>query len=296
MLSTAWPAPAKLNLFLHITGRRHDGYHLLQTAFQFIDWRDQLDFKVHRRDEVRRGSVLVGVAPEQDLAVRAALKLKQYTGCGQGADIFVHKNIPPGGGLGGGSSDAATTLVALNHLWQTGCGPDELMRLGLELGADVPVFVQGRSAWAEGVGEKMTPLEPAEAVYLVIHPGCGVSTAGIFAADDLTRNTPAITIRDFLEGRGKNDCEAVVKRRYGEIRRALDWLGRYAPARLTGTGACLFAPFASQQAAAAVKAQAPAGWQARIVRGMNRSPLLDRLWHEARPGRPRGARDRTRQT
>ena len=223
--------------------------------------------------------------------MRAARGLKQHTGSGQGADIFVHKRIPPGGGLGGGSSDAATTLVALNHLWGTGCGMDELMRLGLELGADVPVFVRGHSAWAEGIGEKMTSLEPEEAVYLVIHPGSAVSTGGIFGAADLTRDTPAITIRDFLAGGGRNDCEAVVRRRYGEIAKALDWLGRYAPARLTGTGACVFAPFTDREAAARVKAQAPAGWQARIVRGMNRSPLLYRLAHESRPG----AQGRTRQ-
>ena len=291
MLSAAWPAPAKLNLFLHITGRRADGYHLLQTAFQFIDWRDSLDFKIHRRGEVRRASVLRDVPPERDLVVRAARGLKQHTGCAQGADIFVHKRIPPGGGLGGGSSDAATTLVALNHLWGTGCGLDELMRLGLELGADVPVFVRGRSAWAEGIGEKMTPLEPEEAVYLVIHPGCAVATAGVFGAADLTRNTPAITIRDFLAGGGKNDCEAVVRRHYSEVARALDWLGGFAPASLTGTGACVFAPFADRQIAARVKAQVPAGWQARIVQGLNRSPLLDRLARETRPG----LRGRTRQ-
>ena len=291
MLSASWPAPAKLNLFLHITGRRADGYHLLQTAFQFINWQDSLDFKIHRRGDIRRASVLRDVPPEQDLVVRAARGLKQHTGSGQGADIFVHKRIPPGGGLGGGSSDAATTLVALNHLWGAGCGLDELMRLGLALGADVPVFVRGRSAWAEGIGEKMTSLEPAEAVYLVIHPGSAVATAGVFEAADLTRNTPAITIRDFLAGGGKNDCEAVVRRRYGEVARALDWLGGFAPARLTGTGACVFAPFADCEAAARVKAQAPAGWQARIVRGMNRSPLLDRLAHETRPG----ARGRRRQ-
>ena len=291
MLSASWPAPAKLNLFLHITGRRADGYHLLQTAFQFIDWRDSLDFKVYRRGEIRRASGLRAVPPERDLAVRAARRLKQHTGSGQGADIFVHKRIPSGGGLGGGSSDAATTRVALNHLWGTGCDMAELMRLGLELGADVPVFVRGRSAWAEGIGEKMTPLEPEEAVYLVIHPGAAVATAGVFGAADLTRDTPAITIRDFLAGGGRNDCEAVVRRRHGKVARALDWLGGFAPASLTGTGACVFAPFADRQIAARVKAQAPAGWQARIVRGMNRSPLLDRLAHETRPG----ARGRTRQ-
>ncbi len=291
MLSTAWPAPAKLNLFLHITGRRDDGYHLLQTAFQFIDWQDSLDFKIHARAGITRASALKDVAPEQDLVVRAARRLKQHTGCGQGADIFVRKRIPLGGGLGGGSSDAATTLVALNHLWGTGCGTDELARLGLELGADVPVFVRARSAWAEGIGEKMTRLEPREAVYLVIHPGCSVATAAVFKAADLTRNTPAITIRDFLESGGVNDCEAVVRRLYGEVAKALDWLRGFAPARLTGAGACLFAAFANRRAAAAVKARAPARWQARIVQGMNRSPLLDRLSDEARRGRPYDARN-----
>ena len=205
MLSAAWPAPAKLNLFLHITGRRDDGYHLLQTVFQFVDLQDEIDFTITAQDVVNRVSDLPGVAVKDDLVVRAAYKLKQYTDSKKGVDINVLKRIPEGGGLGGGSSDAATTLVALNHLWKTGCSVDELAELGLELGADVPVFIRGHAAWAEGVGEKIAPVTPKECVYLVIHPGCSIATADIFGANDLTRNTPAITIRDFLEQGGSND-------------------------------------------------------------------------------------------
>lgn len=277
MLSSSWPAPAKLNLFLHITGRRSDGYHLLQTVFQFIQLDDEIDFTILKEDIVTRSSTMPGVDVEDDLVVRAARLLKEKTGCQLGVDINVTKRIPEGGGLGGGSSDAATTLVALNELWKTGLSNNELASLGLSLGADVPVFIYAQAAWAEGVGENLTPIEPEESWYLLVHPGCSVATAEVFNADDLTRNTTAITIRDFLERGGRNDCESVVRNRYKEVAKALDWLGEYAPTKLTGTGACLFAPFSNEHEATAVKEQLPDVWQGYVVKGMNNSPLLERL-------------------
>jgi 4-diphosphocytidyl-2-C-methyl-D-erythritol kinase len=277
MLSSAWPAPAKLNLFLHITGQRTDGYHLLQTVFQFIQLADDIDFTILESDTVVRSSILTDVAADDDLVVRAARCLKENTGCQLGVDIKVNKRIPTGGGLGGGSSDAATTLVALNELWRCGLSTEELAGLGLSLGADVPVFIHGFAAWAEGVGEDLTPIEPEESVYLVVHPGCSVATATVFNTEDLTRNTSTITIRDFLERGGINDCESVVRKHYKEVANALDWLAEFAPARLTGTGACLFAPFPDFHAATAVKEQLPDNWQGYVVKGMNKSPLLERL-------------------
>ncbi len=277
MLSSAWPAPAKLNLFLHITGRREDGYHFLQTVFQFIQLEDEIDFTILESDTVQRSSVMSGVDAEDDLVVRAARMLKEKTGCQLGVDINVKKRIPEGGGLGGGSSDAATTLVALNELWGCGLSTKELADMGLSLGADVPIFIHAHAAWAEGVGEDITSMEPDESWYLVIHPGCSVATETIFNAHDLTRNTSTITIRDFLERGGVNDCESVVRKHYSEVAKALDWLAEYAPAKLTGTGACLFAPFSDEQEAIAVKEQLPDVWQGYVVKGINRSPLLERL-------------------
>ncbi|MBL1143041.1 MAG: 4-(cytidine 5'-diphospho)-2-C-methyl-D-erythritol kinase [Proteobacteria bacterium] len=277
MLSSAWPAPAKLNLFLHITGRRADGYHLLQTVFQFIQLQDEIDYTILESDVVHRRSTMSGVDAEDDLVVRAARSLKEKTNCKLGVDINVKKRIPDGGGLGGGSSDAATTLVALNELWETGLSTKELAQVGLSLGADVPVFIHAHATWAEGVGEDFTSIEPEESWYLVVHPGCSVATAEIFSTDDLTRNTPAITIRDFLEGGGRNDCESVVRNHYKEVAKALDWLSGFAPAKLTGTGACLFAPFSDEQQAQTVKQQLPVRWQGYVVKGMNKSPLIERL-------------------
>jgi 4-diphosphocytidyl-2-C-methyl-D-erythritol kinase len=280
MLSSAWPAPAKLNLFLHITGRREDGYHLLQTVFQFIQLEDEIDFTILDNDVVERSSILPGVDAEDDLVVRAARLLKEKTACQLGVDINVTKRIPEGGGLGGGSSDAATTLVALNELWQTGLSTEELAKMGLSLGADVPVFIHAHAAWAEGVGENFMPIEPEESWYLVIHPGCSVATAEVFNTTDLTRNTPAITIRDFLERGGLNDCEFVVRNHYKEVANALDWLAKFAPAKLTGTGACIFASFSDEQEALTVKQQLPENWQGYVIKGLNRSPLLERLTAE----------------
>ncbi|HEY0339593.1 MAG TPA: 4-(cytidine 5'-diphospho)-2-C-methyl-D-erythritol kinase, partial [Steroidobacteraceae bacterium] len=239
-VETQWPAPAKLNLFLHVTGRRPDGYHELQTVFQLIDLCDTVSLSVTDDGRIERPAGPVGVDADSDLTVRAAKALQAATGCRAGASIRIAKRIPMGGGLGGGSSDAATVLLALNHLWGCGLSVDELARVGLPLGADVPVFVRGSSAWAEGVGEQLVPVELPQHWYVVIHPGVGVPTRDVFQSPDLTRNTPVITIRAFFGPGGssasRNDCEPVVRARYPEVADALSWLGNFAPARLTGTG------------------------------------------------------------
>lgn len=271
---TTWPAPAKLNLFLHIVGRRPDGYHLLQTVFQFIDYCDTLSFTPRDDGRITRGSGPAGVTAEQDLTVRAARLLREQAGVSTGVDIQITKRLPLGAGLGGGSSDAATTLVALNRLWNIGWETERLAALGLRLGADVPVFVRGRAAWGEGIGEILTPLDLPEPWYLLLIPPVNVSTAAIFAAADLTRDTPPITIPDFLSGRVRNDCEALVRRTHPEIDRALSWLSQHAEARLTGTGAALFARFDSERDARAVLVQAPQEWRGIVARGLNRSPLI----------------------
>ncbi|RMG32773.1 MAG: 4-(cytidine 5'-diphospho)-2-C-methyl-D-erythritol kinase [Gammaproteobacteria bacterium] len=278
--STGWPAPAKLNLMLRVTGRRPDGYHTLQTVFQFVGLVDELAFRPRPDGRIERVEVLQDVRSEEDLTLRAARLLQRATGVTQGVDIRLRKRIPMGGGLGGGSSDAATTLVALDRLWGCGLGEERLAELGLTLGADVPVFVRGRAAWAEGVGECIEPIELDQPWYLVIAPACHVSTAAVFAAPELTRDSSAITIRAFVAGDHRNDCLPVVRERYPEVAQALEWLGKYSEARLTGTGACVFAEFADKQAAQAVQARLPDGWRGWVVRGMNRSPLLARLGRE----------------
>ncbi|HEY0634677.1 MAG TPA: 4-(cytidine 5'-diphospho)-2-C-methyl-D-erythritol kinase [Gammaproteobacteria bacterium] len=272
-----WPAPAKLNLFLHITGRRTDGYHLLQTVFQFLDYSDELHFTVRSDGAIRRTSELPGVPAETDLVVRAAQLLQRESGTHLGADISVTKRLPLGGGLGGGSSDAATVLVALNQLWRTGLTEEQLAILGLKLGADVPVFVHGLATWAEGVGEQFTPVELPEPWFVVLVPAVSVSTAEIFGAPELTRDSPPITIRAFLTGEGGNVCESVVRNRYPAVAAALDWLGQHRCARMTGTGACVFAAFDSEAHARQVFATRPAGLEGFVARGCNRSPLLARL-------------------
>jgi 4-diphosphocytidyl-2-C-methyl-D-erythritol kinase len=272
-LPGAWAAPAKLNLFLHIVGRRADGYHLLETVFQLLDFGDSLEFEPTSDPAVRRLGQVKGVPEEADLTVRAAELLRQRAGYGGGVRIRIEKRLPLGGGLGGGSSDAATTLVALNRIWRLALSEDELAGLGLELGADVPVFVRGLSAWAEGVGERLTPLELPERWYLVVHPGVAVSTAAIFQDPELTRDCPHSTIADFVAGRGGNVCEPVVRRLYPEVDAALDWLGARAPARLTGTGACVFAAFDGREEAERVLGELPARWRGFVARGCNRSPL-----------------------
>ena len=278
---TQWPAPAKLNLFLHVTGRRQDGYHELQTLFQLIDLNDTVSLTVREDGRIERPSGPVGVDPDSDLTVRAAKALQAATGSGLGASISISKRIPMGGGLGGGSSDAATVLLALNHLWRCGLSVDELARLGLPLGADVPVFVRGSSAWAEGVGERLVPVELPERWFVVVHPGVAVPTKDVFQSPELTRNSPVITIRAFFGPGGssasRNDCEPVVRARYAEVADALDWLGNFAPARLTGTGSCIFAAFGSAIEAERVAARAPDRWRAFVARGLNVSPVMGRL-------------------
>ncbi|MGD2137768.1 MAG: 4-(cytidine 5'-diphospho)-2-C-methyl-D-erythritol kinase [Gammaproteobacteria bacterium] len=275
--SGPWPAPAKLNLFLHITGRRADGYHELQTLFQFLEHGDRLYFDVVRAGTVQLAGTPAGVPAAADLSARAASLLREAAGTGAGVTIYNDKRLPVGGGLGGGSSDAATTLVVLNRLWSLGLDSRELAALGLRLGADVPVFVHGHAAWAEGVGEILTPVTPPEPWFLVIIPPVTVSTADIFSDVQLTRDTPRTKIPDLLDGAGRNDCEAVVRRRYPQVAEALDWLKAYAPARLTGTGGCVFAAFDTQAGARAAADRLPAKWSGFVARGVNRSPLLNAL-------------------
>ena len=270
-----WPAPAKLNLMLRVLGRRPDGYHRLQTVFQFIDEKDLLFFEPRPDGRIRRVSTLAGVPEESDLVVRAARLLQERAGIRLGADIRVDKRLPLGGGLGGGSSNAATTLVALNRIWGAGLNRQELMDLGLTLGADVPVFVFGRAAWGEGVGEELTPLDLPEPWYLVLVPSCEIATGTVFADEKLTRNSTRVTIRDFLAGDDRNDCLVVVRRRYLEVATALDWLAGVGKPRLTGTGACVFCTFASENQARAACSAVPPRFSAFVARGMNRSPLLE---------------------
>lgn len=287
MSTTVWPAPAKLNLFLHVLGRRDDGYHDLQTVFQFIDLEDRISLYVRPDGCVRRTSAHAQVDEDADLVVRAGRLLKQETGTSLGADISVDKRIPLGAGLGGGSSDAATTLLGLNKVWNLGLGSDDLAALGLRLGADVPVFVHGLAAWAEGVGERLQPVELETPWYLVINPGCSVSTQSVFSHPALTRDSPALRIRDFLPPGGgpvlslralldsaRNDCEAVVRALYPEVDEVLRWLSRCGDARMTGTGASVFAPFAERAQAQQWLQSLPDAWNGFVARGMNRSAVL----------------------
>jgi 4-diphosphocytidyl-2-C-methyl-D-erythritol kinase len=280
MLTAAWPAPAKLNRFLHIVGRRADGYHLLQTIFQFIDRCDYLSFAIQPDGLIARQGEVAGVAATEDLVTKTAHLLQKTCGVTQGVIITLDKRLPIGGGLGGGSSDAATTLVALNYYWRTGLSLEQLATLGLQLGADVPVFVGGRAAWGEGVGEQLTPIALDEPWFVVLTPACSVSTALIFNDSQLTRNSRPITIHDFIAGKASNDCTAVVYRRYPEIAAAANWLSRFSKSYLTGTGACVFAPFPDRQAAQAVIKQLPSSVSGFVTRGLNRSPLHERLQRE----------------
>ncbi|ATZ94552.1 MULTISPECIES: 4-(cytidine 5'-diphospho)-2-C-methyl-D-erythritol kinase [Dickeya] len=277
-----WPSPAKLNLFLYITGRRPDGYHNLQTLFQFLDYGDTLTITPRQDQHIVLSTPLPGVPDEQNLVVRAARQLQTY--CQQaglpfaGADIAVDKRLPMGGGLGGGSSNAATVLVALNQLWRCQIPVDTLAALGLKLGADVPVFVHGHAAFAEGVGEQLTPVSPPEKWYLVVHPGVSIPTPLIFADPDLTRDTPVRPLSQLLTQTFSNDCEAVARKRFREVEERLLWLLEYAPSRLTGTGACVFAEFDTESAARQVLNRAPEGLlHGFVARGVNVSPLQRRL-------------------
>jgi len=271
--SGPWPAPGKLNLCLHITGRRPDGYHELQTLFQFLTRCDWLYFDISGPDGIRLGGQAAGVPEQADLAVRAARLLRDAAGVARGVTIYNDKLLPVGGGLGGGSSDAATTLLVLNRLWGLNLKIKELAELGLRLGADVPVFIHGRSALGEGVGERLRPASPAETWYLVLVPPVSVSTADIFSDPELTRDTPRTKIADLVSGSGHNDCEVVVRRRYPEVAAALDWLNQFSPSRMTGTGACVFAAFPTEAEAGAVAGRIPASWSGFVARGVNRSPL-----------------------
>ncbi len=269
-----WSAPAKLNLFLHITGRRADGYHELQTLFQFVDYGDELRFRVRDDGVVQRAGTLAGVPEDVDLTVRAARLLQTETACTQGVEIGLDKRLPMGGGLGGGSSDAATTLVALNRLWGLGLSEDRLAALGLQLGADVPVFVRGRAAWAEGVGERLTAVELPEPWFVILQPDAHVATGQLFADPRLTRDLQPIKIRDYLAGVGRNVFEPLVRAAYSDVDAALTWLNGHADARMTGSGACVFAAFEREAQARIVAGQAVGRWQPIVARGCNRSPLF----------------------
>ena len=282
------PAPAKLNLFLHVVGRRPDGYHELQTVFQFVDLADRV--RIARRNDplLRRTTAIPGVDEAHDLAIRAARILRDASGVEEGADIAIEKRIPLGGGLGGGSSDAAATLVGLNRLWRLGMDTDRLAKLAVKLGADVPVFVRGRAAWAESVGERLIPLALEQPWYVLILLPFPVSTAAVFRAPALTRNSPRIRMNGLLGGGSetpvdverlldatRSDCEPVVRRLHPEVGEAMDWLSRYARARMTGTGATVFAPLGTRERAVKIASSVPLPWRGLAAQGMNRSPLLD---------------------
>jgi len=269
-----WPAPAKINLFLHIVGRRSDGYHNLQTAFQFVDLCDQIGLRLRSDGVIQYITPIMLMHSQDDLVSRAAHKLQQLSGnAQQGVDIQLNKNIPIGGGLGGGSSDAATTLVALNQMWELGLSVDVLAEIGLSLGADVPVFIRGHAAWAEGVGDQLVPIEPETPWYLILAPNAQVSTAEIFSHPELTRNSDLIRIRSSFSSLVRNDCLGVVLGTYPEVKRVYDWLKIYKEPRMTGTGACLFAGFDSQEEAHALLAKLPEGVAGWVAKGLNHSPL-----------------------
>lgn len=279
MTSFSLPAPAKLNLFLHITGQRSDGYHNLQTIFQFLDYGDSLSFSLREDGHIVLTPDIAGVASQDNLIFKAAQLLKEKTGCSLGASIHLDKILPMGGGLGGGSSDCATALLGLNALWQLGLNLDELAALGLTLGADVPVFVRGQAAFAEGVGERLTPVpELPEPWYLVVCPPVHVNTGKIFSHEGLTRNTPAINMRTALRQEGRNDCQQVVTMLYPEIGKALNLLNKFSLAKMTGTGACIFSSFGSEAEANRVSDQLPAEYVSFVAKGVNKSPTHEVLF------------------
>lgn len=272
------PAPAKLNLFLHITGRRPDGYHNLQTLFQLLDFGDELTLTANKSSTITISPPIDGVPLEQNLIYKAADILRKHVNQPDlGVNIQLDKRLPMGGGIGGGSSNAATTLVGLNYLWQTHLNLSTLAELGRQLGADVPVFVEGNSAWAEGVGEQLLPLELPESWYVVLTPDCHVSTVEIFSHKDLTRDTLDITVAAFFEKGGQNDCQPLVARLFPQVRDAVDWLNKFGPAKLTGTGASVFAAFTSKEAAHNVFANKPKHLNGFVAQGVNKSPLHQRL-------------------
>jgi len=271
------PAPAKLNLFLHVTGRRADGYHELQTAFQFLDLQDEITLSAHPDKQIRRLTHWADVAEGDDLMVKAAHRLADCTGVSTGVDISIEKNIPMGAGLGGGSSDAATVLCGLNRLWGLDLSKDTLANIGQTLGADVPVFVHGHAAWAEGTGDRLTSIMPTEDLYLLIVPPVHVSTAEIFSHPALTRDSSPIRITDFPGGKGHNDLEAVVRQEYPDVDKAMNWLQQFGRVRMTGTGAGVFITVESPDKAKKIAQQAPASWQCFVTQGLNSSPLYDQF-------------------
>lgn len=275
--ATRWPSPAKLNLFLYITGQRDNGYHELQTLFQFLDFGDELTITANLSGEITLTPNLPGVSLTDNLIWKAANALQKQTNCSFGANIQLTKVLPMGGGIGGGSSNAATVLVALNYLWQTHLSDAELAEIGLHLGADVPVFVHGFAAFAEGVGEKLTQTEPDEKVYLVIRPNVSIATKDIFSHPQLIRNTPKRELATLLELPYENDCEKIVRMLYPEVDKQLSWLLQYAPSRLTGTGSCVFAEFSSKKEAESVLAKLPDTVSAFVALGRNISPLKETL-------------------
>ncbi|EDP57487.1 4-(cytidine 5'-diphospho)-2-C-methyl-D-erythritol kinase [Vibrio sp. AND4] len=276
-LSTRWPSPAKLNLFLYVNGRTENGYHELQTLFQFVNHGDELTIQANGSGEITISPELEGVPLQENLIWKAATALQRFTNCSYGAHIDLMKVLPMGGGIGGGSSNAATALVALNYLWQTNLSDDELADIGLALGADVPVFVRGFSAFAEGVGEKLSPAYPEEKWYLVIRPNVSIATADIFGHPDLTRNTPKRDLETLLNVPYVNDCEKIVRMLYPEVDKQLSWLLQYAPSRLTGTGSCVFAEFLSKSEADTTLAQLSDKVSAFVAQGRNISPLKETL-------------------
>ncbi|MDZ3993765.1 4-(cytidine 5'-diphospho)-2-C-methyl-D-erythritol kinase [Pseudomonas sp. Teo4] len=271
------PAPAKLNLWLHIVGRRPDGYHELETVFQFLDHGDELSFALRDDGQIRLHTEIDSVPHDSNLIVRAARKLQEQSGTGLGADIWLTKVLPMGGGIGGGSSDAATTLLALDHLWQLGWDEDRLATLGLSLGADVPVFVRGHAAFAQGVGEQLTPVDPEEPWYVVLVPQVSVSTVEIFSHPQLTRDSLPLKMRPVPEGNSRNDCQPVVEQSYPEVRNALNSLGKFTDARLTGTGSCVFGAFPSKAEADKVLALLSATQTGFVAKGSNVSMLHRKL-------------------
>ncbi|BCK07442.1 4-(cytidine 5'-diphospho)-2-C-methyl-D-erythritol kinase [Vibrio cholerae] len=275
--TTVWPSPAKLNLFLYITGRRANGYHDLQTLFQFLDHGDELTITANNSGNITLSPALADVALEDNLIYKAAMALKNAAQSPLGADIQLHKVLPMGGGIGGGSSNAATTLVALNYLWQTGLSDDQLAEIGLALGADVPVFTRGFAAFAEGVGEELSAVEAEEKWYLVVRPAVSIATKDIFTHPQLMRNTPKRDLASLLATPYENDCEKIVRSLYPEVDKQLSWLLQYAPSRLTGTGSCVFAEFSSRKDAQAVFAQLSDNVLAFVAQGRNVSPLRKTL-------------------
>ncbi len=274
---TVWPSPAKLNLFLYITGQRPDGYHELQTLFQFLDYGDELVITANDSGQITITPQIEGVKNEDNLIFKAAIALQEKTGCSLGADIELTKILPMGGGIGGGSSNAATILVALNYLWKTDLSDDELAEIGLKLGADVPVFTRGFAAFAEGVGEQLTPVNTEEKWYLVVRPDVSIATKDIFCHPDLTRNTPKRDLLTLIDTSYENDCEKIVRLLYPEVDKQLSWLLQYAPSRLTGTGSCVFAEFLSQNDAENVLTKLPDTVSAFVAQGRNISPLKETL-------------------